>query len=40
MSDRILVMHDGEIVGELAPAAATEEKIVELATTGRLHPEG
>jgi ribose transport system ATP-binding protein len=40
MSDRILVMHDGEIVGELAPAAATEEKIVELATTGRLHAEG
>ena len=36
MSDRILVMHAGECVGELAAADASEEKIVELATTGRL----
>jgi ABC-type sugar transport system ATPase subunit len=36
MSDRILVMHNGECVGELSAEAATEEKIVELATTGRL----
>jgi len=34
MSDRILVMHDGEIAGELSHATATEEKIMELATTG------
>ncbi|HVS52805.1 MAG TPA: ABC transporter ATP-binding protein [Opitutaceae bacterium] len=27
LADRILVMHDGEIVGELAPAEATEEKL-------------
>ena len=36
MSDRILVMHAGECVSELAAADASEEKIVELATTGRL----
>ena len=36
MSDRILVMHAGACVGELAAADASEEKIVELATTGRL----
>jgi ribose transport system ATP-binding protein len=36
MSDRILVMHSGECVGELAAATASEENIVELATTGRL----
>jgi ribose transport system ATP-binding protein len=34
MSDRILVMHDGQIAGELTRAEATEEKIIELATTG------
>jgi ribose transport system ATP-binding protein len=39
MSDRILVMHEGTIVGELARADATEERIVELATTGHLHQE-
>ena len=32
MSDRILVMHDGRITGEIAdPAAATQEQILELA---------
>jgi ribose transport system ATP-binding protein len=35
MSDRIVVMHDGEIVGELSREEASEERIVELATTGR-----
>jgi len=32
MSDRILVMHDGRITGELAPEKATEEQILMLAT--------
>jgi len=34
MSDRILVMHERQIVAELARAQATEEWIIELATTG------
>ncbi|WP_343417045.1 sugar ABC transporter ATP-binding protein [Candidatus Flexifilum breve] len=34
MSDRILVMRDGQIVGELARADATEQAIIERATTG------
>ena len=36
MSDRVLVMHGGSIVGELDRAEVTEEKIIELATTGQL----
>ena len=32
MSDRILVMHEGKITGELDRAEATEEKIISLAT--------
>jgi len=32
MSDRILVMREGKIVGELLPEDATEEKIMSLAT--------
>jgi len=32
MSDRILVMNDGQIVGEVAQAEATEAGIIELAT--------
>lgn len=32
MSDRILVMHDGRIMGELRPSEATEERILMLAT--------
>ncbi|MEZ4622617.1 MAG: sugar ABC transporter ATP-binding protein [Caldilineaceae bacterium] len=32
MSDRILVMNDGRLAGELTRAEATEERIVELAT--------
>lgn len=36
MSDRILVMNQGEIAGELSPEEATEEKIIELATAKKL----
>jgi ribose transport system ATP-binding protein len=32
MSDRILVMHDGQIAGELSPTEATEEDILMMAT--------
>ena len=32
MSDRILVMHDGQIMGELSPSEATEETILMMAT--------
>ncbi|MDH7602057.1 MAG: sugar ABC transporter ATP-binding protein [Armatimonadota bacterium] len=35
MSDRILVMHEGEIAGELSREEATQEKIMFLATGGR-----
>lgn len=35
MSDRILVMHEGRIVGELSASEATQEKIMHLATGGR-----
>jgi ribose transport system ATP-binding protein len=35
MSDRILVMADGEIAGELSREEATEARIIALATTGR-----
>ena len=34
MSDRILVMHDGKIVGEVSPDTTTEAEIIELATLG------
>jgi ABC-type sugar transport system ATPase subunit len=37
MSDRILVMHRGCLVGELAGASATEEKVMMLATYGETH---
>src|SRR5260221_6245852 len=36
MSDRIMVMHDGRIVRELSLEEATEARIMELATTGRV----
>lgn len=36
MSDRILVMHEGQIMGELAQSEASEEKIMMLATGHRL----
>jgi ribose transport system ATP-binding protein len=32
MSDRILVMHDGSVMGELSPLEATEERILMMAT--------
>lgn len=35
MSDRILVMHEGTIAGELSRADATQEKIMHLATGGQ-----
>ena len=34
MSDRILVMHEGRITGELSRAEATQESIMKLATGG------
>ena len=34
MSDRILVMHEGTIAGELSRQEATQEKIMHLATGG------
>jgi ribose transport system ATP-binding protein len=34
MSDRILVMHEGEIAGELSREEATQERIMHLATGG------
>lgn len=34
MSDRILVMAEGEIVGELSRSEATQEEIMKLATMG------
>lgn len=34
MSDRIIVMHDGSIAGELSGEEATQEKIMHLATGG------
>ncbi|MGV3719353.1 MAG: sugar ABC transporter ATP-binding protein [Actinomycetota bacterium] len=34
MSDRILVMHEGRISGELSRAEATQEKVMQLATGG------
>ena len=35
MSDRILVMHEGEIAGELSREEATQEQIMHLATGGQ-----
>ena len=32
MSDRIIVIHDGKVMGELSPSEATEERILMLAT--------
>lgn len=34
VSDRVIVVHEGHVAGELAKAAATEEKIMKLATGG------
>jgi len=35
MSDRIIVMHEGRIAGELSREEATQEKIMHLATGGQ-----
>ena len=35
MSDRILVMHEGKVAGELSRAEATQEKIISYATGGK-----
>jgi ribose transport system ATP-binding protein len=32
MSDRVLVMHEGRITGELSRAEATQERVMQLAT--------
>ena len=37
MSDRILVMSSGEIVGELQPGEFSEERILRLAVLGKDH---
>jgi hypothetical protein len=37
MSDRILVMSSGEIVGELRPPEFSEERILRLAVLGKDH---
>jgi len=34
MSDRIVVMHEGRVAGELDRAEATQERIMHLATGG------
>ena len=34
LADRVLVLHEGAIAGELAAAEATEESLMELATGG------
>jgi ribose transport system ATP-binding protein len=34
MADRIFVMHDGRIAGELSREEATQEKVMHLATGG------
>lgn len=39
MSDRILVMHEKKVVGELSGDNVTEEQILALATTGREYAE-
>jgi ribose transport system ATP-binding protein len=32
MSDRIIVLHEGKVAGELTKAEATQERILNLAT--------
>jgi ribose transport system ATP-binding protein len=39
MSDRIMVIHEGEVAGFLDRAEATQEKIMELATGSQVAPE-
>jgi ribose transport system ATP-binding protein len=38
MSDRVLVMHEGQLAGELPRATMSEEAIMNLATGGKLRP--
>jgi ribose transport system ATP-binding protein len=38
MSDRVLVMHEGRLAGEVTRAAMTEEAIMRLATGGKVQP--
>jgi ABC-type sugar transport system ATPase subunit len=38
VADRILVMREGGLAGELSPAEATEEKILRLAALPHHHP--
>lgn len=35
VSDRIVVMHEGRITGELSRGEATQEKVMQLATGGK-----
>jgi ABC-type sugar transport system ATPase subunit len=37
MSDRVVVMHRGRIVGEMPGATASEESVMMLATYGKAH---
>jgi ribose transport system ATP-binding protein len=39
MSDRVLVMHEGRITGELPRAALSEEAVMRLATGGAVPEE-
>ncbi|WP_281657859.1 sugar ABC transporter ATP-binding protein [Halobacillus sp. Cin3] len=39
MSDRILVVHEGTVAGELDRSVATQEKIMTFATGGNVHDE-
>jgi ribose transport system ATP-binding protein len=38
MSDRVLVMHEGRLAGELTRDQMSEETIMNLATGGKGHP--
>lgn len=38
MSDRIMVMHEGDKIGELSRSEATQEKILHMATGLSLAP--
>jgi ribose transport system ATP-binding protein len=38
MSDRVLVMHEGNLAGNLPRAALSEEAVMQLATGGDSHP--
>jgi ribose transport system ATP-binding protein len=40
ISDRVLVMHEGRLAGELPRQAMTEQKVMQLATGARLATDG